>query len=101
MDTNKENNFLKIESKYILKGIFFFLNEKQKLKMITYNKNDNIELEIIDGKGKGKEYYDNGNIQFEGEYLNGERNGKGKEYDFGKLKFEGKYLNGKRNGKGK
>ena len=43
-----------------------------------------------------------GNIIFEGEYLNGERNGKGKEYDaIGKLDFEGEYLNGKRNGKGK
>ena len=30
---------------------------------------------------------------FEGEYLNGERNGKGKEYnDDGQLKFEGEYL---------
>ena len=32
---------------------------------------------------------------FEGEYLNGKRNGKGKEYDYnGKLEFEGEYLNG-------
>ena len=43
---------------------------------------------------------------FEGEYLNGERNGIGKEYskkykNYGKLIFEGEYLNGKRNGKGK
>ena len=39
---------------------------------------------------------------FEGEYLNGVRNGKGKEYyDNGELIFEGGYLNGKRNGKGK
>ena len=30
---------------------------------------------------------------------NGERNGKGKEYYNGKLIFEGEYLNGKRNGK--
>ena len=30
-------------------------------------------------------------------YLNGKRNGKGKEYDSnGKLIFEGEYLNGKR-----
>jgi len=28
--------------------------------------------------GKVKEYYDNGNIYFEGEYLNGKRNGNGK-----------------------
>ena len=58
----------------------------------------------IDGKnGKGKEFILNTNILiFEGEYLKGERNGKGKEYyDDGKLKFEGEYLNGKRwNGKG-
>ena len=42
-------------------------------------------------------------MEFEGEYLNGERNGKGKEYqDDGNLKFEGEYLFGKRwNGKGK
>ena len=32
---------------------------------------------------------------FEGEYLNGKRNGKGKEYNKeGKLIFEGEYLNG-------
>ena len=53
--------------------------------------------------GKGKEYYNNCKLKFEGEYLKGKRwNGKGKEYDKdGKLKFEGEYLNGKRNGKGK
>ena len=54
--------------------------------------------------GKGKEYYDNGKLEFEGEYLNGKRNGIGKEYDEyddTKLKFEGEYLNGKRNVKGK
>ena len=44
----------------------------------------------------------NGKLKFEGEYLNGKRNGKGKEYDYdGKLLFEGEYLNGQRNGKGK
>ena len=38
---------------------------------------------------------------YEGEYLNGEKNGKGKEYyDNGQIKFEGEYLNGKKNGKG-
>ena len=35
------------------------------------------------------------------EYLNGKRNGKGKEYCYGELGFEGEYLNGERNGKGK
>ena len=51
---------------------------------------------------KEKEYYFDGILEFEGEYLNGQRNGKGKEYDSrGKLIFEGEYLNGKKNGKGK
>ena len=45
----------------------------------------------------------NGKLLFEGEYLNGERNRKGKEYNInGELLFEGEYLNGKKwNGKGK
>ena len=46
--------------------------------------------------GKVKEYYYNGKLIFEGEYLNGKRNGKGKEYYNGKLIFEGEYLNGKK-----
>jgi len=38
-----------------------------------YNKNGNIEFEIKDGNGKGKEYNsNNGKLIFEGEYLNGE-----------------------------
>ena len=41
-------------------------------------------------------------IIYEGEYLNGEKSGKGKEYDiYGRVIFEGDYLKGKRNGKGK
>jgi antitoxin component YwqK of YwqJK toxin-antitoxin module len=73
--------------------------------------------------GKGKEYYFNGKLKFEGEYLNGERwigigydgkgnitfqlkNGTGKVkeyqgYDGDELKFDGEYLNGKKHGKGK
>ena len=41
-------------------------------------------------------------LLFKGEYKNGKRNGKGKEYyKNGKVKFEGKYLNGKKvEGKG-
>ena len=62
--------------------------------------NCKLEYEIISGNGKGKEYYNNGKLEFEGEYLNGERNGKGKEYDdCGRLRFEGEYLNGERNEK--
>ena len=36
-------------------------------------------------------------LTFEGEYLNGRRNGKGKEYNYnGQLIFDGEYLDGKR-----
>ena len=85
------------------------------------------EGEYLNGNrnGKGKEYSDNGELIFEGEYyfgfkwngkikqnvielfsetiyegeyLNGQRNGKGKEYDFynGSLIYEGIYVNGER-----
>ena len=47
--------------------------------------------------GKVKEYWENGDLKFEGEYLNSKRHGKGKEYyNNGKLKFEGEYYNGRR-----
>ena len=47
---------------------------------------------------KRKRISKNGELEFEGEYLNGNRwNGKGKEYnDNGELIFEGKYINGKK-----
>ena len=57
--------------------------------------------EINNIYGIGKEFEDNGKLKFEGEYSNGERNGKGKEYYNGILSFEGIYLNGKKIGKGK
>ncbi len=38
---------------------------------------------------------------FEGEYFNGKRHGKGKEYnEYGQLEFEGEYMYGEKN-KGK
>ena len=44
--------------------------------------------------GKIKEYYDNGLLKFEGEYLKGEKSGKCKDFYYdGKLIFEGEYLN--------
>ena len=55
-----------------------------------------MEFEIKDGKGYIKEYNCFDELIFEGEYLNGERNGKGITYNFGKIVFEGEYLNGKR-----
>ena len=56
------------------------------------------EGEYLNGNrnGKGKEYMYNGNLIFEGDYLNGKRNWKGKEYNYyGEMIFEGEYLNDK------
>ena len=52
---------------------------------------------IFEKNRKGKEYDKyNDTLVFEGKYLNGKRNGKGKEYYFdGRLRFEGEYLNEK------
>ena len=62
-----------------------------------YDENGNIIYELINGKGKVKEYNKLGDFLFEGEYLNGKRNGKGKEYDEdGNLIYEGNFLKGKR-----
>ena len=62
-----------------------------------YNDKGIEEYELKDGNGKCKEYnFCTNKLEYEGEYLNGERNGKGKEYnDKGELIFEGEYLNGK------
>ena len=45
--------------------------------------------------GKGKEFYLNGELKYEGEYFNDKREGKGKEYsEEGELIFIGKYKEG-------
>ena len=50
-----------------------------------------------DGTEKKKNISEN--IIFEGEYSKGKRNGKGKEYyDNGNIKYIGEYLNIKKNG---
>ena len=63
-----------------------------------YDANGNIIYHLRDGNGFVKEYdcYSN-KLLFEGEYLNGKRNGKGKEYNYTGICFsilEGEYLNG-------
>ena len=70
-----------------------------------FNRRDNTYCELKNGKGYIKNYNFYG-LLFEGEYLNGEKNGRGKEYYYyerlkERLIFDGEYLNGKRNGKGK
>ena len=68
-----------------------------------YDENGNIIYELINGNGKVKEYNDwHGELNFEGEYLNGKKNGKGKEYNYkNPFLYEGEYLNNKKHGKGK
>ena len=120
-------NFNKALQKRINININDYKNLTKKIKIGPRNgfgkefKKDNeiliFEGEYINGKksGKGQEYYENGQIKFEGEYFEGrkiegkgydnkgneylkiERNGKGKEYNKnGKVVFEGEYFNGKR-----
>ena len=79
--------------------------------------NNELIFELKNGKGFWQEYSYDCRYKYTGEFLNGERSGKGKEYEniyqtyfsickqkdeikYGLL-FEGEYLNGKRNGKGK
>ena len=105
-----------IKSYYITKIVFLYIDEKQKLKLVKYNKNlqKYTDINIINYKHFTgnyiiyesnklvKEYSGiNDNLIYEGEYLNGQRNGKGKEYQNNKLIFEGEYFKGKRHGKGK
>ena len=67
-----------------------------------YDKNKNVIYEIHNGKGKAIEYYGHRmEYRFEGEYIDGKRNGKGKIYlGEDNLIFEGEYKDGKRNGYG-
>ena len=105
----------KIKSRYILKNLFSYLDNKIKFQIVLYNKNMQKSLGLtfldykrISGKyiigdrnGKGNEYNYKDELLFEGEYLNGKKH-KGKEYgEYNKLEYEGEYLNGKRHGKGK
>ena len=77
----------------IIKRIFSFLSENQRLNMIMHNKEiqKKFLFDIRDYKKKS------------GKYKVGERNGKGREYILNTniLIFEGEYLNGKRSGKGR
>ena len=86
------NNRLEYEGEYLF---------DKKYNGKGYDYNNTIKYELKNGTGKVQEYDYNGNLVFEGEYLNGRKNSKGKEYEDGELIFEGEYLNGKRNGIGK
>ena len=103
-----------IKATYTIKILFDHIFERRKLKIVKYNNSlkNILGLNLIGyirfsgryikyetkDKDKGKEYNSfTDEVIFEGEYKNGERNGKGKEYDkFGKLIFEGEWKSGKR-----
>ena len=62
------------------------------------------EGEYLNGKrnGKGKIYGEKNKIIYEGELLNGIKNGIGEEYDeTNKIIYKGEFINGKKHGKGK
>jgi antitoxin component YwqK of YwqJK toxin-antitoxin module len=88
------------------KNIIFegeYLNgEKLNSKCKIFYDNDQLKFEgeFINGNPKGKFYNSNGIMIFEGEYSKGkEWNGKAKEYKDDKLIFEGEFINGKKLGK--
>ena len=60
-----------------------------------YDQKDNKLVNNLNkGTGYVKEYFSEKVVSSEGQYINGEKNGEGKEYYFnGKLLFEGEYLN--------
>ena len=115
----KSINLIKeVKSRFNIKLIFSFLEQKLKREIIRYNKkyqnlfNINIDdykkdckiIRIMEKNGFGKEYtLDKNRLIFEGEFKNGKKNGKGTEYFVDGIEqklFEGTYLNGKRHGKG-
>ena len=65
-----------------------------------YDENGKVIYELINGDGKAIIYYNNCK-RFEGEFLRGKKNGKGKLYEGDELIFESDYKDGKPNGKTK
>ena len=104
-----------VKSQYILKKIFLILSDKKKLFLTRYNrfyhellginieyyKNISGKLRLMGKNGFGKELkLSSFDLLYKGYFLNGKKDGYGKEYKGNVLIFEGEYKNGKRNGKG-
>ena len=107
-----------IKSDFAIANILSLIIKRKKLKLIKYNKffqkmpNINIETyKSFNGKyilydpkisKRGKEYNKLDQLIYVGEYLHGERSGRGTEYDPENENeiYEGEYLHGERNGKG-
>ena len=109
-----------IKSSYFIELLFSHVDEKQKLKVVKFNKNFQKTIHITianykyftgryiiyESNGIGKEYRGTDNrLLYEGEFFHGERKGKGKEYweilEDGYVKYEGEFLHGQWNGKGR
>jgi hypothetical protein len=81
-----------IKSSLILKNIFSFIKERRELVIVGYNKFLLYKLNIT------PHHY----MKFSKKFIIFEENGKRKEYNYDNiLIFEGEYLKGKINGKGK
>ena len=61
-------------------------------KGVGYDRKGNIAFKINNGRGIIKEFDPDNKIRFVGEFINGQKNGKGIEYDNGRLSYEGEYL---------
>ena len=86
-----------VKTSFFLRVLFSCIHEKQKLKLIKYNKSlqKNLNIGLINYKffsgkyiiyesnGNGKEFFFGGELIFEGKYLSGKKNGIGKEYKYG------------------
>ena len=85
-------NYMHFKGKYII-----YESDRKGKEYNSYDDELKYEGECLNGErnGKGKEYY-YGFLIFDVEYLKWKRNGKGEKYHInGELKFEGEYLNGK------
>ena len=92
LKNNNINNEIKLNN----------INKQGEISRYQYDDGDYYIGPLLNGlpNGKGKIYYKNGNIHYEGDMINGKREGYGKEnYDNGY--YIGEFKNNKRNGKGK
>ena len=85
---------------YYDKGLIKYEGEYsngKKWNINIYDIEGNLKYTLKNGAGVIEEYNNHGDLIFYGNYLNGERNGKGREYNyFGKIIFDGEYNNGKK-----
>ena len=83
----------------LINSIIFLLNSKK----IIYDNGDYYIGECLNGlaHGKGKKYYKNDTIKYEGDFVNGKKEGNGKYiYESGSY-YIGQFLNDLKHGKGK